>query len=233
MRRAPIAFVIAFVVAGVAAVVVLARPPMDIAAPSPSPSASVAATASPSLNPSPTASPTASPTPTPQGLYVSKRLAFALTLPTPWRKASCGNFEPAQGGLPIAEQFTSAPVMEELIGHAGAANDRVDVRLEGNAEALTPTQFVQRRYSDATITAVAFAGRPAVEVRTRTFGGDSIIYVFAEGDRMYSVSALPKTSALPDMPTMLAILRSFRLLSTAERQSLPDPTPFTTRVPTT
>lgn len=163
---------------------------------------------------------------------MSKRLGFALTLPPPWRMAGCGNSDPGRDELPIAEQFTSAPVMEEHVGHAGNANDRVDVRLDGNPDGLTPTQFAQRRFRDSPISPVTFAGRPAVEVRTTSFGpGDAIVYMFAEGDRMYSVSALPKTSAPPDIQTMLAILRSFRLLSGVERQALPDPTPFPAAAP--
>jgi hypothetical protein len=165
---------------------------------------------------------------------MSKTLGFALSLPVPWRKAGCGNTDPGRDQLPIAEQFTSAPVMEEHIGHAGSANDRVDVRLDGNPDGLTPTQFARTRFRDAPIDSVTFAGRPAVEVRTTAFGpGDAIIYIFAESNRMYSVSALPKTSAVPDIQTMLAILRSFRLLSSAERQTLPDPTAVPAGAPTT
>lgn len=234
MRGAPIALTVTFVAIAVVAAVVLLRPPADLAAPSP-PAAFPSATALPSPTASPVASPTASPSssPIPQGLYMSKRLGFALTLPPPWRKASCGNTDPGRDQLPVAEQFTSAPLMEELIGHAGNANDRVDVRLEGNPGSQTPTQFAQQRFQNSPVSPVTFAGRPAVEVRTTAFGpGDAIIYMFAEGDRMYSVSALLKSAALPDIQTMLAILRSFRLLSSAERQALPDPTPIPAAAPT-
>ena len=227
VRRVPPAIAITLIALAVAASIVLLRPPADLATPSPAPTASPSpsATASPAVSPSPSA--------TPDSLYVSKRLGFALTLPPPWRKAGCGNTDPGRDQLPIAEQLTSAPVMEEHIGHAGRANDRVDVRLDDNPDRLTPTQFAQRRFPDSPVSPVTFAGRPAVEVRTAAFGpGDAIIYIFAEGDRIYSVSALPKTSASPDIQTMLAILRSFRLLSIAERQALPDPTPIPAAAPT-
>lgn len=235
MRGAPIALAVTFVAIAVVAAIVLLRPPADLAAPSLSPTAFPSASALPSPTASPIASPTASPSPspTPQGLYKSKRLGVALTLPPPWRKASCGNTDPGRDQLPIAEQFTSASVMDEHIGDVGSANDRVDVRVDGNPGGLTPTQFAQARFRDSQINAVTFAGLAAVEVRTRAFGpGDAIIYVFAEGDRMYSASALPKTSGSPDLQTMLAILRSFRLLSSAERQTLPDPTPIPAAAPT-
>lgn len=234
MRRAPIALAVTFVaLAVVLAAGLLLRPAGDVASPSPSPSPT--ATTSPS--PLPTSPPAAavfpSASPMPERPYMSKKLGFALALPPPWRKASCGNTDPGRDQLPEAEQFTSAPVMEEHIGHAGNANDRVDVRLDGNPDSLTPAQFAQARFRDAPIDSVTFAGRPAVEVRTTAFGpADAIVYIFAGGDRMYSVSALPKTSARPDIETMLAILRSFRVLPTAERQALPDPTPFPAAAPT-
>ncbi len=229
MRRRPLALAIALVGLVAVAAAVLLGPPREVGTALP--------TAPPTTSPSTAASPTTSssplPSPTPQGPYVSKRLGFALTLPPPWRKAACGNIDPGRDELPIAEQFTSALVMDEHIGDVGNANDRVDVRLDSNAGNLTPMQFAQARFREAPIDSVTFAGRPAVEVRTTTFGpGDAIIYIFAEGDRIYSVSALPKTSARPDIETMLAILRSFRVLSTAERQALPDPTPFTATAPT-
>jgi hypothetical protein len=123
--------------------------------------------------------------------------------------------------------------MEEHIGDVGSANDRVDVRLEGNPDRLTPIQFAQRRFRDSPISPVTFAGRPAVEVRTTRFGPfDALIYIFAEGEQMYSVSALQKTSAPSDIETMLTILRSVRFLSSAERTALPDPTPIPAAAPT-
>ncbi len=57
----------------------------------------------------------------------------------------------------------------EHIGHAGSANDRVDVRLWGNPGRLTPTQFAQRLFRDSPMSPVTFAGRSAVEVRTTQF----------------------------------------------------------------
>ena len=232
MRRAPTALAVTFVALAVVVAAALLRPVGELASPFPSPT--VSATPSPIAS-APTSSPTAtaSPSPAPQSLYVSKRLGFALTLPPPWRKASCGNIDRGPDQLPSAEQFTSAPLMEEHIGDVGQANDRVDVRLDGNAGGLTPAQFAQARFPGAPIDLVTFAGRAAVEVRTTAFGpGEAISYIFAEGDRMFSVSALPRTSARADIDTMLAILRSFRVLSTAERQRLPDPAPFTAAAPT-
>ena len=164
---------------------------------------------------------------------MSKRLGFVLTLPPPWRRAGCGNSDPGRTEPPYVEQFTSASVMEEHIGDVGNANDRVDVRLEANPDRLTPTQFAQRRFQGSPISAVTFAGRPAVEVRTTQFGPfDALMYILADDEQMYGVSALSKTSAAPDIETMLAILRSFRLLSSAQRQALPEPTPFVPAAPT-
>jgi hypothetical protein len=237
VRRARVAFAVAFTALAVVVGVVLLRPQADVATPSPppSPTISTAATTSPTVSPtaSATASASPSPSPTPQGVYMSKRLGLALTLPAPWRKASCGNSDPGRTEPPYVEQFTSAPVLEEHIGDVGNANDRVDLRLETNLERLTPTQFAQRRFRDSAISPVTFAGRPAVEVRTTQFGPfDALIYIFAEGEQMYSVSALQKTSAPPDIETMLAILRSVRLLSSPERTALPDPTPILAAAPT-
>jgi hypothetical protein len=231
MRRAPLALAVTFIALAVVLAAVSLRPPSDIASPSPSPSPSASPTATATASAAPTATATPSPSPTPQGLYLSKRLGFALTLPPPWRKAGCGNTDPGRTEPPYVEQFTSAPVMEEHIGHAGSGNDRVEVLLDNNPDGLTPTQFAQRRFRNDPITPVTFAGRPAVEVRTTRFG-DVLTYIFAEGDRIYAVSALSKTSAAPDIQTMLAILRSFRLLSSAERLQLPDPAPIPAAAPT-
>lgn len=224
------------------AVAIVLRPPADIATPSPAPtvapatlppSAPAAAAPSPITSALPSATASPSPSPTPRTLYASKRMGFALTLPPPWRKAGCGHIDLGVERLPVAEQFTSAPVMEEHIGHAGNANDRVSVSLESNPDGLTPMRYAQRRFRDSPVTPVTFAGRTAVEVRTVAFGpGDAIAYIFADGDRMYSVSALPMTSAPPDIETMLAILRSFRLLSPAERAALPDRAPVRGAAPT-
>jgi hypothetical protein len=231
MRRDRIAIASGLVALGLIVAAVLVTRPPELAIPSPSPasptpSATTTATSTPTLSPSPL------PSPTPQGLYMSKRLGFALTLPPPWRKAGCGNSDPGRAEPPYVEQFTSAPVMEEHIGHAGSANDRVDVRFEGNPDRLTATQFAQGRFRDSPMSSVTFAGRPAVEVRTTQFGpSDALIYIFAEGEQMYSVSALSKTSGPPDIQTMLAILRSFRLLTNDERRTLPEPTPIPAAAP--
>lgn len=220
-RFAAVAGVIAIVALG--AIYLAQRQGPSTALPSATPGAIATSSALPTGSAQPTVSPS------PQGQYLSKRLGFALTLPPPWRKASCGNTDPGRVQLPFAELFTSAAALEQHTGHIGfgGSSDRVDVRLDPNPEGLTPTQLAQRRFSSSQISSVTFAGRSAVEVRgdASAFPG-VLVYIFADGDRTYSVSALPKTTALPDIESMLAILRSFRLLSSAEAQALPDPTPI-------
>lgn len=203
-----------------------AAPSQTAASRSPVPSATAAASspATPPASPVPTA--------TPRGVYLSKQLGFALTLPPPWRKADCGNTDPGTGRLPGVEQFTSAAVMDEHIGHAGNVNDRVEVRIEANAEGLTPEQFASRRFPGSPLASVTFAGRAAIEVRPPTAGLDGLFYYMADADRMYSVGHRPRTSGPADVTTMLQVLRSFRFLSTAERAALPDPTPHPAAAPT-
>jgi hypothetical protein len=76
---------------------------------------------------------------------------------------------------------------------------------------------------------VTFAGRPAVELSDPRPGAEELFYFVAEGDRYYRIGyqASRPTSAPPaDLPTMQQIVSSFRFLSPAERQALPDPTPI-------
>jgi hypothetical protein len=236
MRRGPLALAIALV--GLAAVVaaVLVGSPRVIGTPSPSPPASP--TTSPSLAASPTTSSSPVPSPTPQGLYMSKKLGFALELLPPWHKAICGNIDPVEDGFTgvttTMEQFTSAGPMEEFIGHIGSPNDRITVSVDPNPEGRTPRQLAETAFSgpNTTIKDVTLAGRPAIEVDQP---GDQFYYFLADADRMVRVGYMtfrPASEPRADTATMQRIVRTFRLLSTAERQALPDPTPIRAAAPT-
>jgi hypothetical protein len=233
VRRALLAFAVTVASLAVVLAAVLLRPPPEVASPSPSPSPT--ATASPS--PTATASPTASPSPSPQGLYTSKKLGFALELPPPWHKAICGNVDSVEDGFPgvayVTEQFTSAGPMEEGGGHIGGSNDRVAVLVEANPQGRTLRQVAEAAFSgpNTTITDVTFAGRPAIEVDRP---GEVLFYFVADGDRTVRVGYMTRPASEPraDTATMQRIVRSFRFLSAAERQALPDPTPIPAAAPT-
>jgi hypothetical protein len=201
-------------------------------APSPS-----AAGASPTLAAaSPTA--TASPSPTPQGLYLSKKLGYALDLGPTWHPAICGSSDPGKASLPATEQFTSAGPLEEYIGHVGSANDRVEVTVQDNPQRLSPMAFAARPEAVVTGTprSVTFVGRPAAEVDSSGMGGERFAVYVADGDRMYAVlyrAERPASAPRPDLATMMRIIRSFRFVSAADLQALPDPTPIPAAAPTT
>ena len=206
---------------------------------SPSPFATApSATASPTVaaaKTTPTAS--ASLTVAPPGVYMSKALGFALDVPTPWHQAICGNSDPVGTRLPAIEQFTSAPPMDEFIGDVGSPNDRVSVSVEDNPQRLSATDFAAVGDPYAALgkpRSVTFAGRAAAEVGDP--GGEAVTYYVADADRMYLVyyNSLRNSSEAPaDRPMMLRIVRSFRLLTAAERQALPDPKPILAAAPTT
>lgn len=169
---------------------------------------------------------------------MSKKLGFALELPPPWHKAICGNIDPAEDGLTgvttTLELFTSAGPMEEFIGHIGSANDRITVSVDPNPQGRTLRQLADATFSgpNATIKDVTFAGRPAIEVDQP---GDVLYYVLADGDRTVRVGYMtfrPASEPRADTATMQRIVRSFRFLSGAERQALPDPTPIPAAAPT-
>jgi hypothetical protein len=236
MRRGPLALALALV--GLVAVVaaVLLSTPREIGTPSPSP------TASPTTSPSPAASPTTSsgplPSPTPQGLYMSKKLGFALELPPPWHRAICGNIDPVEDGFTgvtsTIEQFTSAGPTEEFIGHIGTPNDRITVSVDPDPQGRTPRQLAEAGFSgpNTAIKDVTLAGRLAIEVDQ---GGDQFYYFLADGDRTVQVGYMtfrPASEPRADTATMQRIVRSFRFLSAAERQALPDPTPIPAAAPT-
>jgi hypothetical protein len=239
VRRTPVALAITFVALAVVLVAVLLRPPQEAALPSPAPSP----TATTSANPTPSlvTSPTASPTPSPalQGLYMSKKLGFALELAPPWHKAICGNFD-AEDFPNIAEtreNFTNAGPMEESLGHIGSPNDRVVVSLAPIPQGRTLRQLAEAHFSGSpsAITDVTFAGRPALLGDQRTPGGDQLFYYIADGDRFYWVgyqTFRPASAPPADVATMQRIVRSFRFLPAAERQALPDPTPIPAAAPT-
>ena len=213
----------------IAAAVLVTRPP-EVATPSPSPAS----------RPSPTPTATSSPSPTPQGLYMSKKLGYALELPPPWHKAICGDLDPVADQTPavteVREQFTSAGPLEEFIGHVGGGNDRIVVSLQENAQRRSMLEIARGANSPSSVKEVTFAGRPAVEASQTIPGGDQLVYFIfiADGDRFYRVGfqAFGPSSTPADLPTMQRIVRSFRFLSAAERQALPDPTPIPAAAPT-
>lgn len=234
MRRAPVALSVAL--AGLALVlgILLLRAPTAVVTLSPSPTASLAP--SPTGTTSPTASPSPSPSPSPpaaQGLYLSKKLGYALELPPQWHKAICGDLDSVADQTPtvqeVSEQFTSAGPMEEVIGDIGSPNDRVAVAVIENPEGRSMREIAQAVSSSTSVKDVTFAGRPAVELSDSRPGGEVLFYFVAEGDRYYRIgyqAFRPTSAPPPDLPTMQLIVRSFRFLSPAERQSLPDPTPI-------
>lgn len=213
----------------IAAAVLVTRPP-EVATPSPSPAS----------RPSPTPTATSSPSPTPQSLYMSKKLGYALELPPPWHKAICGDLDPVAGQTPavteVREELTSAGPLEEFIGDSGGGNDRIVVSLEENAQRRSMLEIARGANSPSSVKEVTFAGRPAVEASQTIPGGDQLVYFIfiADGDRFYRVGfqAFGPSSTPADLPTMQRIVRSFRFLSAAERQALPDPTPIPAAAPT-
>ena len=207
------------------------------AARSQSPAGVLAVTATPTATvaPAPT-SPSPAASPTPQGLYMSKKLGFALELPPPWQKAACGNLDPLDfpGATETIEPFTSAGP-EERIGHVGPANDRITVTGFTNTQGRTPRQLAEASFSgspNATIKDVTLAGRPAAEAEARSPGGDQFYYFLADGDRILRVGYMIASEPPADTATMQRIVRSFRLLSTPERQALPDPMLIAAAAPT-
>jgi hypothetical protein len=234
MSRSQVAVSAGLLVVAVVVLAVLATRAPDVAAPSPSPSSpSPTLTATATGTAAPTALP--SPSPTPQGLYTSKKLGYALELTPPWHKAICGDIDPVADQTPavqqVSEQFTSAGPMEELIGDVGSANDRIDVALIENPERRSMRDIDQAVFfgPSTSVKDVTFAGRPAVEVSNSSPGGEQLFYFVADGDRYYRIgyqTFRPASEPPPDLPTMQRIVRSFRFLSDAERQALPDPTPI-------
>jgi hypothetical protein len=214
----------------VVAALLIARTQL-VAAPSPSPTPAATATAT-----TPATSVAASASPRPQGIYLSKKLGYALELPEAWHKAICGDIDPAADQTPavtqISEQFTSAGPLEEFIGDVGGPNDRVLVSLEENPQRRSMSEIAGAAVSPSSVKEVTFAGRPAVEVRS---GEDVLFYFIADGDRYYRVgyqTYRPSSAPAPDHPTMQRIVSSFRFLAAAERQALPDPTPIPAAAPT-
>lgn len=197
----------------------------------PTASAPTATVASPTPTAIATPTATASASPTPQGVYMSKKLGFALELPPLWHQALCGNSDPVGTRLPATEQFTSAGPMEEFMGDVGSPNDRVEVTVQANPQGLSPTAFAAgpNVMVLGTPRSVTFAGRPAAEVQASGPSGEQLAYYVADGDRMYAVLYRTDRSASeprPDLATMQRIVRSFRFLAAAERQALPEPTPI-------
>ncbi|MGH2499610.1 MAG: hypothetical protein ACRDF0_05925 [Candidatus Limnocylindria bacterium] len=235
MRRVPIALAVTLVALAVVLAAVLLRPPGDVAAPSPSPS--------PTATTSPTAPAFPSPSPTPQGLYMSKKLGFALDLPPPWHKAICGNIDPVEDGLTgdttTIEQFTSVDAMTEFLGHVGFPEHRVVVQVRDNPRGLSPMEFTSGRNPigegvgfGTGLRSTTLAGRPAAEFGDA--GGPVYGYMVGEGDRMYIVHYVTARFEPAPEPAaaMTRIVRSFRFLSASERQALPDPTPIPAAAPT-
>lgn len=232
MRRSQAAALAGLLVVALIVLVVLATRAPDVATPSPTlPSPTVPAIATATA--APTAPP--SPSPTPQGLYMSKKLGYALELPPRWHKAICGDVDPVADQTPavqqVSEQLTSAGPMEELIGDVGSPDDRIDVALIENPEGRSMRDIAQAVSSgpSTSVRDVTFAGRPAVELSDSLPGGEQLFYLVADGDRYYRIgyqAFRPTSAPPPDLPTMQRIVRSFRFLSPAERQSLPDPTPI-------
>jgi hypothetical protein len=220
--------------ATVVAALLIARTQLVAApSPTPTPAVTVTATATPTTPATATA---ASASPRPQGLYLSKKLGYALELPEAWHKAICGDSDPAADQTPgvtqITEQFTSAGPLEEFIGDVGGPNDRVLVSLLDNPQRRSMSEIAGAAASPSSVKEVTFAGRPAVELRS---GEDVLFYFIADGDRYYRVgyqTYRPSSAPAPDHTTMQRIVSSFRFLAAAERQSLPDPTPIPAAAPT-
>lgn len=235
MRRTPIALAVTFAGLAVVLAAVLLRPPGDVASPSPSPSPNPSATSSP------TAAALPSQSPTPQGLYMSKKLGFALELLPPWRKAVCGNIDPGEDPRETTtiEPFTSIDAMTEFLGHGGFPEHRVFVQVRDNPRRLSPMEFTSGRSPigegvgfGTGLRSATFAGRTAAEFGDA--GGPVYGYMVGEGDRMYIVHYVTVGFQPAPEPAaaMTRIVRSFRFLSTAERQALPDPTPIPAAAPT-
>jgi hypothetical protein len=241
MRRAPLAIAIALIALAVIAVIVVLRPPADLATPSPSPSPTAAptATATATATATPAASPSPSPSPTPQGLYVSKRLGYALTLTPPWRRASCPALDQTRTALPIVEHFTNVSAMDEEIGHIGTPNDRIEVFAFANPQRLSAVDFAKSNPLPGPVPAgsspqpesVTFAGRPAAQL---SFPDWFVYFLFVpDSDRMFTIAARAGASSRsPDLQAILPVVRTFRFVGAAETAALPEPTPFPVGGPT-
>lgn len=236
MRRERIAMVAGLVGLVLIVVAVLASRPPEVATPAPSPVSPSPASAT-RATAMPTASPSASTTP--QGLYLSKKLGFALELPPPWRKANCGNVDADDfpGIAESRESFTSASPLEEPVGHVGPFWG-VTVFLSPLPQGRTVRQVAETVASGtgASIKDVTVAGRPAIEAETPS--REEFYYFIGDGDRYYRVGYQTfRPATVPPVPqadvaAMQRIVRSFRFLSAAERQALPDPTPVPAAAPT-
>jgi hypothetical protein len=233
MRRTPLSIAItllALAIVAVAGAIVL-RPPADLATPSPSPTPASTPNATATATSGPAASPTASPSP--QGLYVSKRLGYALVLSPPWRMASCPALDPTRTALPLVEHFTNVPVMDEELGHAGTPNDRIEVFIQANPQRLSPVDFARSNPLPGPLPAgspapesVTFAGRPAAQVSFPDFPFAYFLLI-ADGDRMFTIAArLSTSSPSPDLQAILSVVRTFRFATAAEVAAVPDPTPI-------
>lgn len=165
---------------------------------------------------------------------MSKRLGYALELPAPWRKSICGDIDTFadQGtNAEVREGFTNAGPMEEVLGDIGSPNDRVSVALIANPDRRSMRDIAQATSASPSTSYkdVTFAGRPAVEVVDSRAGAEILFYYVAEGDSYYWIgyqAFRPTGAPPPDLATMDTVVRSFRFLSPAERQALPDPAPI-------
>ena len=243
MRRAPIALAVTFVGLAVVLAAVLLRPPGDVASPSPSPSLTATTSPNPSATSSATAAAFPSQSPTPPGLYMSKKLGFALELPPPWHKAICGNINPVEDGLTgdttTIEQFTSVDAMTEFLGDVGFPDHRVVVQVRDNPQGLSPMEFTSGRNPigegvafGTGLRSTTFAGRTAAEFGDAS--GPVYGYMVGDGSRMYIVLYVTARFEPASEPAaaMTRIVRSFRFLSASESQALPDPTPIPAAAPT-
>lgn len=237
MRRTPIALAVTFVGLAVVLAAVLLRPPADVASPTPSPSPNPSATSSPTAATLPSQSPTL------QGLYMSKKLGFALELLPPWHRAICGNIDPVEEGFTgdttTIEQFTSVDAMTEFLGEVGFPDHRVVVQVRDNPRGLSPMEFTSGRNPigegvgfGTGLRSTTFAGRTAAEFGDA--GGPVYGYMVGEGSRMYIVHYVTARFDPASEPAaaMTRIVRSFRFLSASESQALPDPSPIPAAAPT-
>jgi hypothetical protein len=178
-----------------------------------------------------TAAPVASPTPSSSSVYTSAALGYRVELPRPWRLACNSNAEQPLGESPVADFFTAAPETSERWGDTGYPFDVVYVSVRPNPDRLTAQQWVTNGQlggccvsgAGPQLAPTTIDGRAAVTFSGGGPFGEMAGLAVASGDRMYeatSVAMQPPTN----VSAMTAIVRSFHLLSEAERSRLPRPT---------
>ena len=213
---------------GLAVAAVLLAACVTTPAPTPVASTPVATAAS---TPAPPASPSA-------GTYVGA--TYRITLPSPWRRATCVGFSIFGGNagatpppVAFADAFVPAREEDEVQGDVGIPLDVILVRAERTGT-VTPRAYVDRGTlgpaRDLQVTDVTLDGRPAVLVRSGIAAGApagvaDVTYVVGEGAITYVIGYRVQTRTT-DAAAAEQALATFHILADAER-----PTPSTSPAP--